>query len=460
MIRLLPWLLNLMWCGVLLVVSPVLLSRALRQGKYLHSWRERLLGELPRADQASLNVPRYWFHAVSVGEVLLLEPVLEELTERQPAAEFVISVTTHTGLEVARRRFPRHTVCCFPLDFSWAVRRAIRRIRPAQIVLVELELWPNLILEASRAEIPLSLINGRLSQRSFRGYSRAGWLMRRLIQSFDRLAVQNSEYARRFKALGAQADRVTVTGSVKFDRVATDRVNPRTDELRAAFGLADGDPVFVAGSTGDPEENIVLDAWHRVRCQHPQLRLILVPRHKERFESVAQLVTSRGLTLQRRSQTAENRTQASTDPDCGELESRVRVPQQDTPPVILLDTLGELSACWGLADFAFVGGSMAGRGGQNMIEPAGYGAAICFGPDTRNFQDVVKLLLECRGARVVFSSAQLENTLLDWLNHPRSAAAQGQRAQNFVLSQRGATAQTVDWLPGSDVQPDRSRRVA
>ncbi|MFP6762488.1 MAG: 3-deoxy-D-manno-octulosonic acid transferase [Planctomycetaceae bacterium] len=459
MTRLLSWLLNLMWCGVLLAVSPVVLYRCLRHGKYRHSLRERFLGALPRSVQTSSTVPRYWFHAVSVGEVLLLETVLKEMTERQPAAEFVISATTHTGLDVARRRFPDHTVCCFPLDFSWAVRQAIQRIRPTQIVLVELELWPNFILEAARTKTPLSLINGRLSERSFRGYSRAGWLMRRLIRSFDRIAVQNTDYARRFEALGAPVDRVTVTGSVKYDRVATDRSNFRTDSLRTIFGLPAGDPVFVAGSTVEPEEQIVLDAWQSVRRQHPQLRLILVPRHAERFESVAQLVTARGLPLQRRSQSVGTDLPSATAPNSDPSSlSGGRPPE--TPSVILLDTLGELSACWGLADFAFVGGSMARRGGQNMIEPAGYGAAICFGPDTRNFRDVVDALLACRAARVVSSSAHMENTLQAWLASPESAAAQGRRAQNFVLSQLGATAKTVDCLLGPAPQKCSSRRVA
>ncbi|MDA0587866.1 MAG: 3-deoxy-D-manno-octulosonic acid transferase [Planctomycetota bacterium] len=458
--RLLPWLLNLLWGGVLLAVSPVLLYRTLRHGKYRHSWRQRLLGELPQLPQDSTG-PRFWFHAVSVGEVLLLETVLDELAKRDPQAEIVISVTTHTGLDVARRKFPEHTICCFPLDFSWAVRRAIRRIQPTRIVLVELELWPNFILEAARAGVPLSLINGRLSERSFRGYSKAGWLMRRLISSFDQLAVQSDEYARRFIKLGATPDRVIVTGSVKFDRVATDRENPQTQALRAAFGLKSHESVFVAGSTVAPEENVALEAWQEVRRQHPKLRLILVPRHKERFEEVAQLVESRNLNLLRRSQsTSESDSARSPLGEAGADQSlSVEAFLNDglppeSPPVILLDTLGELSACWGLADFAFVGGSLANRGGQNMIEPAGYGAALCFGPDTRNFRDVVVALLKRDAAKVVEDSIDLEETLLTWLANRDAARAQGIRAKEFVLSQHGATTKTIDCLLG-ETEPAR-----
>ena len=428
--RLLSWLLNVIWCGIFALVSPVLVYRMIRHGKYLHSWQERLLGAVPELDSKP-GTERFWFHAVSVGEVLLLETVLEELSERLPTADVVISVTTSTGLDVARRKFPQHTVCCFPLDFTWAVRRAIQRISPTQIVLVELELWPNFILEAQRVEVPLSLINGRLSERSFRGYSRIGWLMRPLISSFDQLAVQTEAYAERFVKLGANPDRVTITGSVKFDRAATDRNNPATQRLRHAFELAGEEPVFVAGSTVAPEEDIVLNAWIEARKQCLELRLILVPRHKERFDEVAALIESHGLPVLRRSKPEE------TQPFPPESEER---------PVVLLDTLGELSACWGLADLAFVGGSMADRGGQNMIEPAGYGATVCFGPDTRNFRDVVTAMLDRDAAAVVHNKDELANTLQFWLNNRVSAQAQGQRAREFVLSQNGATSRTLDCL--------------
>ena len=490
--RILPWLLNILWCSVLLAASPVLLFRMLRHGKYRHSWRERLLGELPQFSpiQSSPNgdstTQRIWFHAVSVGEILLLESVIEELLTRQPDTEIVISATTHTGLDVARRRFPEHTVCCFPLDFTWTVRRAIQRVQPTQIVLVELELWPNFILTAAESGVWLGLINGRLGERSFRGYSKATWLMRRLIRTFDLLAVQNETYAERFVALGAKVDRVTVTGSVKFDGLDSDRSNEKTQSLRTAIGLAPDEPVFLAGSTIDPEEDIVLDAWQAVRRQHPELRLVIVPRHKERFDEVACLVESRNLGLLRRSSSVpsplggpgrrasegdrESASVLEVDSTPSELEQRAAlvfaeaIPDDGLPPepapVILLDTLGELSACWGLADFAFVGGSMANRGGQNMIEPAGYGAAICFGPDTRNFRDVVTALLERDAAKVVYDSVELEETLLAWLTNRHAATDQGQRARDYVLGQNGATSKTVSCLIGSEPQATSTRRVA
>jgi 3-deoxy-D-manno-octulosonic-acid transferase len=330
---------------------------------------------------------------------------------------------------VAEAKFPGDSVCYFPLDFSWAVREAIGRVRPAAIVLVELELWPNFILHARRSGIPIALINGRLSERSLRGYRRLRPLVARLLGSLQAIAVQNATYAERFVELGASRSRLCVTGSIKFDRVTTDRQNAKTAELRAAFGIAEMDSVFVAGSTQETEESAALDAYLALRVRFPALRLILVPRHKERFDEVARLIESRGLPLFRRTDTPRGCPQA----DAGR-------------PVLLLDTLGELAACWGLADVAFVGGSLTNRGGQNMIEPAGYGAAVLFGPNTHNFRDVVELLLSADAARVVRHGGELTAAVADCLANPERAREQGARAQRLVLSQQGATHRTCDVL--------------
>lgn len=422
------WLFDLAYLALLAAVSPVLLWRMALRGKYRTGWSEKFLGRVPVRE--GLN-PCLWFHAVSVGEVLQLEPVLAELRQRLPSVEFVISTTTPTGRSVAGTKFPDDHVCYFSLDFSWAVREAVRRLRPTAIVLVELELWPNFVLHAHRCGIPLALINGRVSQRSSRGYARIRPLMARLLGCFEVLAAQNALYADRLAALGAPRDRLHVTGSIKFDRVTTDRGNPRTAELRQCFAIAPSDRVFIAGSTQQPEEAAALDAYVAVRRTYPELRLIVVPRQKERFDEVARIIESRGLSLLRRSQGAQTIARPGAQ-----------------PPVLLLDTLGELAACWGLADVAFVGGSLGTRGGQNMIEPAGYGAAILFGPNTQNFREVVELLLAEDAARVVRDSAELTTALAQCLADADCAQAAGARAQKLVLAQRGATARTIELLTG------------
>lgn len=473
----LAWMLNLVYIFLLTVLSPILLDRALRTGKYRDGWGQKFLGRLPAGredrgsraedrepqrtkDEGQRTSPRLWLHAVSVGEVLQLEPVLKVLRERRPDVEVVVTTTTATGRDVARGKFPDDTVCYFPLDFSWAVRRALDCIQPSAVILVELELWPNFILEADRRGVPLMLINGRLSEHSFRGYRRIRPLVKHLLERFRAIAVQNETYRRRFLDLGAPEERLHVTGSIKFDRVAVGRADPRTRELRTAFDIADGERVFIAGSTQHPEEEYALETWLELRDDFPDLRLILVPRHKERFEEVAALIRNRGLPLLRRTESrvrgdAETERRRDGEKDWSRTSS---LPLSVTPslhpaetcaaslPVLLLDTLGELSACWGLADVAFVGGSFGNRGGQNMIEPAAYGAAVLFGPNTRNFRDVVESLLSHEAARVVSTPGDLSAAVRHCLRHPGQAQARGRRAQQLVLSQRGATDRTVEHL--------------
>ena len=420
------WLFDLAYFALLVAVSPILLWRMAIRGKYRTGWGEKILGRVPARESGA---PCLWFQAVSVGEVLQLEPVVAELRRQLPGVEFVISTTTPTGLSVARSKFPADHVCYFPLDFSWAVRETIRRLRPTAIVLVELELWPNFVFEARRAGIPLALINGRISQRSSRGYGRIRPLMSRLLGCFEILAAQNAVYAERLSQLGAPQDRLQTTGSIKFDRVTTDRHNPRTLELRRFFAIGAAERVFIAGSTQAPEESAAIDAYQKLKRTHPELRLIVVPRHKRALEEVARLIESRGLPLVRRSQEVAANHREGPD-----------------PPVLLLDTLGELAACWGLADVAFVGGSLGNRGGQNMIEPAGYGATLLFGPNTQNFREVVEILLAEDAARVVQNAAELTTAVAQCLADPAEAEAAGKRTQQLVLAQQGATARTVELL--------------
>lgn len=438
--RLLAWLLNVAYLLAAAAVAPLMLFRAFVHGKYRKGWGEKLFGNLPARDNPGR--PRIWLHAVSVGEVLQLQPLLRELAEVAPHCEFLISTTTATGHAVAREKFPQHRVCYFPLDFSWAVRRAIDRVEPAAIVLVELELWPNFVFAARRRGIPLGLVNGRIGERSFRGYLRLRPLMRRLLAAFQVLAVQTPEYAGRFLRLGAAPDRILVTGSIKFDGLQADRDNPATRALRDAFGLSETDRLFIAGSTQAPEEELALAAYEALREEHPGLRLMLVPRHKERFEEVARLVRERGFPLLRRTDTRRTGPECAADSPPSSVD-RSRPAQ---PPVLLLDTLGELSACWGLAEIAFVGGSLNRRGGQNMMEPAAYGAAVLFGPHTHNFRSVVEMLLADGAARVVRDGGELQGALREYLERPESARSQGARARRLVLAQRGATTRTVEAL--------------
>ncbi len=442
-----PWLLNVIYCLLIAAVAPILLYRRLVHGKYRTGWNQKLWGLLPlrRSDR-----PLIWLHAVSVGEVLQLQTVVQELQCRLSGWDFLITTTTSTGYAVAKREFPAFQVCYFPLDFSWTCRRALSRVQPDAVALVELEIWPNFISAVHRAGIPLFLINGRVSEHSYRGYKLLRPLLKRLLSRFDLLAAQNETYADRLTALGADSRNVHVTGSVKFDRVETDRSNERTTQLRKSLMIDSDMPVFVAGSTQAPEEEYAIDAWLAVRETHPRLRLVIAPRHQERFEEVASLISSRGLPLVRRSAASgvatEPHDQGKSGPSAGGSELEL-------PPVILLDTLGELGSCWGLADVAFVGGSLTQRGGQNMIEPAGFGAAILFGPNTWNFQEVTDALIAQRAAKVVANGQELQSVLCDFLNDTVLANEMGDVARRYVLSQQGASRKTAELLYARLVAP-------
>jgi 3-deoxy-D-manno-octulosonic-acid transferase len=420
-----PCLLNLIYAMLLTACSPLLLYRSLRAGKYREGWGEKFFG---RAPHRIGDRPCVWFHAVSVGEVLLLRPILQELARRRPGWEAVISTTTRTGLATARQSYPDLVTFYAPLDFSWSTRRAVARVRPTVLALVELELWPNLVRSAKESGARVAIVNGRLSHRSHKGYRRLRGPLGPTLRRLDAVAAQNVEYADRFVDLGVPRSRVRVTGSVKFDGLETDRSNSKTLGLRRALGLAPSELVFVAGSTMEGEEAAALAAYRAARGAHPTLRLVLVPRHAERFDRVASWLEAQGERVIRRSQSG------ATQP--------VRTPGE-APPVILVDTIGELSAVWGLADVAFVGGSLIpGRGGQNMMEPAAFGAAVLFGPYTANFREVVEQLLSRDGAREVADASELAEALLTDLDDPESAAARGAVARDYVLAQDGASGRT------------------
>jgi 3-deoxy-D-manno-octulosonic-acid transferase len=430
--RLISWLLNFVYLAVIAFCAPLILWQAVRTGKYRQGFREKLFGFVPRREGDAVCV---WIHAVSVGEVNLLSTILRELRSAHPDWQFVVSTTSRTGYDLAGKKYADLTVFYCPLDFSWAVRTAMRRVRPTALVLAELELWPNLIAAAKEHGARVAIINGRLSDRSFPGYRRIRPLVARVLRQIDLIAAQNDETANRFRALGAPPNRVHVTGSLKYDGAQTDRNNPRTAALSELANIAEPDVVFLAGSTQEPEEQIAIEIFRRLAPQHPRLRLIVVPRHPERFDAVARLLETSGLDWIRRSELNRKRGPAPLVENSREPTGR--------RPALLVDTVGELGAWWGAAHIAFVGGSFGPRGGQNMIEPAAYGAAVSFGPNTRNFRDIVATLLKADAAVLVNDAIALEAFVRRCLEEPAYAAALGNRAQQLVLSQLGATASTI-----------------
>jgi 3-deoxy-D-manno-octulosonic-acid transferase len=444
--RFFSWTLNLAYLTTLLVASPLVLWAAWRHGKHREGFAAKLLGRGPRRLG---DAPCVWLHAVSVGEVNMLATMIAELAAREPQWEIVVSTTTKTGYDLARRKYADRTVFYCPLDFSWATANAMRRVRPTMLVLAELELWPNLIRAAKRQGAKVAIINGRLSDNSFRGYRRLRPLVSRVLRQVDLVAAQNAETAERFVALGARPEAVHATGSLKFDGAQTDRRNSRTTELRTLAGLSARDVVLLAGSTQDPEEQYAIEIFKRLAPTHRNLRLILVPRHPQRFDEVAALLDQSGITWRRRSELQPRALPGgrSTAPHGTSQSPRAEPGAEDRRwSALLVDTIGELGAWWGAASIGFVGGSFGGRGGQNMLEPAAYGVATCFGPNTWNFRDIVGQLLAADGALVVEDKAELEAFITSMLERPEEAAALGERARRVVLSQQGATRRTCELL--------------
>jgi 3-deoxy-D-manno-octulosonic-acid transferase len=420
------YLLNVVYLLALLLLSPWLTYKALTTGKYRQGLLSKFFG-LAKPRTLSSCRPVAWFHGVSVGEIHLLREVVARFCQRHPDWDCVISTTTDTGFDEACRRFPDLSILYWPLDFTWAVRRALRRVNPSLVVLAEGELWPNFIQAAKERAVPVAVINGRISPRSFHRYSRLARLVRSVCAGIDLFVVQTQAYATSYQALGAVPERVMISGSVKYDGVATDRCNPRTQELGRLLDVRADDLIWIAGSTQAPEEDSVFQIYRRAKGAHANLRLFLVPRQKERFEEVAELLKRSGQPFLRRSE--------------------LTAPIVDRSAIVLVDTIGELGALWGLADVAFVGGSLDGRrGGQNMIEPAAYGAAVVFGPHVWNFRDTALRLVEAGAAMQVQDAAALALAMQELLDDASKRQRMGETAQQFVRSQQGATERTLDCL--------------
>lgn len=434
--------LNTVYLCLLVIGSPWLLWRRIRWGKNRRGWTQKLFGLTPVRDD---DRPCVWFHAVSVGEVNLLAPILQQLNSLCPDVEVVISTTTETGFDLAHKKYPDLMVFFFPLDFSWAIKNALRRIKPNLIVLSELEMWPNFIRLAEQhsasvagqnigersSGIPVAIVNGRLSEPSFRGYRRLGFLMSGSFKRLSLVMAQNETYAERFRALGCCESRVVVTGSVKFDGLQTDRQNQKTRHLADLAGLKEDEFVFVAGSTQFEEDLLAAKAYRQLVNRFPQLHLVLVPRHPERVPQLVRALNQLDISVQLRSRLELVNRETNSD---------------NQKSVLVVDVIGELSAWWGAADAAYVGGSMGSRGGQNMIEPAAYGVPVAFGPSTENFQEIVTQLLDAKAATVVHDLVELSEYVARTLTDTTWADEIGTRAQDVVLQHDGASERTANYL--------------
>jgi 3-deoxy-D-manno-octulosonic-acid transferase len=406
--------------------SPVAVYKSLKYKRYRKGWDNRF-GRISRKNPTKKCI---WIHAVSVGEVNAARTLIEQLKRTYPNYEILITVTTDTGFNRATSLYGTELqVCFFPLDFSWIMRRAFSKIKPVLCILMELEVWPNLTAIAYSLKIPVVIVNGRLSARSFARYKLIKPIAKSIFQKVSLILAQTEEYAARFKELGCPDEKVIVTGSLKYDTAQiADKVDG-ADELAYELNIT-GQKLWVAGGTGNNEEKIVIDVYKKLLQQDEfkDLRLAIVPRKPERFDEVASLIKEYGFDLIRYSR-VKNKTNNS------KLDS-----------VILGDTMGDLRKFYSLATIAFVGRSLVPMGGSDMMEAAALGKCTIFGPYVFNFEQTVDALLEGDGAIMVKDGEQLLQTMQKCLadsNHRNQIAQNGQQV---IRQNQGATAKTIELI--------------
>lgn len=409
---------------VVLVYSPVLIWRLIVDRRYRGGLAERM-GFAPRSRSAR---PVIWIHAVSVGELKAASQMIEALVAHHADHEVVISSTTPTGRALARQTHPQLRTMYYPLDFGPFPWLALRRVSPAVVLLVELEYWPNFLFCAARRRVPVAVINGRISERSFRGYRR----IRGLSPPFgaiSRFCMQDESYRRRLLALGVASERIFVTGNMKYDAVRVGRSPTLAGALRSWLVAVDH-LVLVCGSTHPEEESMLLGVAERVRTKLGRpLRVVLAPRHPGRAQAVSEVIAANGCsTVSWSSAQAQLPALAPLAPS----------------EVVMVDTIGHLEAFYAAGDIAFVGGSLVSRGGQNMLEPAALGRAVVFGPHTSNFRNDVELLLGAGAAVQVDSLATLETSMMSLLLDEARRDDLGKRAVALIARNQGATARTLE----------------
>jgi 3-deoxy-D-manno-octulosonic-acid transferase len=407
------------------VLSPYFVYQALRYRKYVGSLPQRL-GVLPM----TLNLDgdeSIWLHAVSVGEVLTARALIADLRERYPRLRLFLSTTTMTGQQVVRSNLQHVDAVFFlPFDLPFIVGRTLRIVRPRLFIMMETELWPNLLRACRSRGIRTVLVNGRISSRSYPRYRFARPFFRRVLGALDLACLQSDESARRLIDVGIDPGKVVMTGSLKFDSLETPgSVGGRgRHRVLRYFRIREDRPVIVAASTLKGEEGPVLTAFRRVKRTRPDALLILAPRKPERFGEVAELVTGEGFSVTRRSE--------------------LPVDAEPRADVVILDTFGELAALFQIATAVFVGGSLVDAGGHNILEPAVFGKAILFGPHMQNFAEIARTFLDNGAAEQVSSEADLTDALVGLLNDPVRRARLGAAARALVEANRGAKHRTLD----------------
>ncbi len=421
----------LLYNSLLLLASPIVLIVLLAKRRCRRGLPQRLglVAEAPSNQSGGARDHVIWIHAVSLGEVVAVAPLVRDLRRRYPASRLIVSTVTETGREAVEQRLEaiaEHRYA--PLDFPWVVNQVIDRMNPALYLFVETELWPNLLRSLRRRNIPSILVNGRLSTRSFQRQRLPiiRNFYRTMLHMISCCLMQSERDAKRMVALGAAPQRVRCTGNIKFDQPAPQAKAGGGAISKSSLGVGDREQLLVAGSTHPGEEEALVTAYQALSREWPDLLLVLAPRHIERAAQVEQMVRSRGLTVSRRSRG-----------EAGQMAG-------SGPRVLVLDTRGELALLYRDAVVAFVGGTLVPIGGHNLLEPAVWGKPVFFGPHTDHCAEVAALLMNAQGGRVVQDAQQFAQALRELFRDPDGLRRMGQAAQQVVTDNQGALQRTAD----------------
>ncbi len=420
----------------LYLITPLILLRLLWRSQlapaYSRRWGERF-GFVSKL--AAKKGPVIWVHAVSVGETMAAVTMIREMQKQQPQAQLVITTMTPTGSERVLSEFGDSVYHSYaPYDLPCAVKRFLKRVKPDQLIIIETELWPNLIHYSHKADIPVVLVNARMSRRSAQGYRRVQGLVRPALGKITRVAAQYKGDGARLLKLGVPQEHLKVTGSIKFDIAPTPEQRQQAVTLHEALRVEGDRPVWVAASTHEHEEQALLDAFRLLRRAYPQLLLVIAPRHPERFKHVESLCQQEQLRLQRRTGVGEDGVSLHVE-------------------VLVLDTMGELMPFFGAADVAFVGGSLVPRGGHNPIEPSVWGLPVLMGPSSFNFKSVVEVLKRSKGLQEIASASELASAVQNLLDHDDLRRKRGQAALETARANRGALQRVLALIKEAGLKP-------
>lgn len=424
-------LIDIIYFTIILLSLPYILFKVITNKRYRTGFVQRL-GFI---DKRVTDKPCIWVHGSSVGEVLTSRTLINKIEKTFPKFDVVVSAWTDTGVETAKKKFKDKYSFYFPIDFSFIVKRFFKKIKPDYIILIELEIWPNFFITATKCNIPIIVVNGRISDKSVRFYRKLSFFSK----DFRNSLIDNKVYcartesdASRFKQLDVSPENINVTGTMKYDNIDTIGNDEQKAYLQNLFGINNDDLVIVGGSTRDGEEEILINVFSVLQKEVCNLRLIIVPRHIDRTNNIIALIKKSGSHAVRK-----------TDLKTKESES---LKDNTANTIIVIDTIGELIDIYALADCVFVGGSLSPYGGQNVMEPAGLAKPVVFGPHMFNFEEEAKLLLKNDAAKSVNNESELLDAIRSLLTNPMLAGDMGTRAQNVVVNNKGATGRNLEIL--------------